>query len=208
MSSAPSQSPTIIHEGVISIRGPSFRAAVFAHTPLLFDKRERRGGYHRDDVLALATHRTTQSPLKVVREIIVHPKSPGDIERDVFFGDVDFRHGNWWSERITTVKDHWEEWRDKERIWSIGAGLKSSFHNRGIGCAALSTLFREWGIAQIGATEVRAETFVSNMGSNRIWEKLGFVKVESSEQPVIVPKIKTGGEAKEEKGHLWVWALP
>lgn len=57
------------------------------------------------------------SPLKVIREIL---SSSDTAQKDVYVGEVDLRHGHWWSERITPIKEHWEEWRDKERIWSIG----------------------------------------------------------------------------------------
>ncbi|KIK52838.1 hypothetical protein GYMLUDRAFT_49671 [Collybiopsis luxurians FD-317 M1] len=160
------------------------------------------------------------SPLKVIRETVaVGGRGQGEVDgdtthdrRDVYVGDVDFRHAHWWTERLTPVKEGWEGWRDRERIWSIGAALKSSYHNQGIGSAALLLLFTQWGIPQIGATEVRAETFASNVGSNRIWEKLGFVLHEHGEgsgSVRVVPKEKFGGEEdREEEERVWVWSLP
>jgi len=147
------------------------------------------------------------SPLKVIRELI-HSES-GASQRDIYVGDVDFRHGHWWSKRLTPIKGHWEDWRDKERVWSIGAMLKSSYHNRGIGSVAISTLFNQWGIPQIGCTEVRAGTYVSNIASNRLWEKLGFVHSGQLDGTVIVQKEKIEGEEnREERVQTLIWSLP
>lgn len=169
------------------------------------------------------------SPLKVIRELI-HSES-GASQRDIYVGDVDFRHGHWWSKRLTPIKGHWEDWRDKERVWSIGgelgfiffrgltdmiidivpylAMLKSSYHNRGIGSVAISTLFNQWGIPQIGCTEVRAGTYVSNIASNRLWEKLGFAHSGQLDGTVIVQKEKIEGEEnREEKVQTLIWSLP
>ncbi|KAE9404978.1 hypothetical protein BT96DRAFT_972801 [Gymnopus androsaceus JB14] len=115
------------------------------------------------------------SPLKAIRELIVDSTEGDDnsgsgSRRDVYIGDVDFRHAHcdWWTERLTPIKNNWEKWKEKEKFWSIGAVLKLSYHNRSIGFAAISTLFHQWGIAQIGCTEVRAETNVSNIESNHL----------------------------------------
>lgn len=89
------------------------------------------------------------------------------------------------------------------------AMLKTPYHNRGIGFIAMSTLFNQWGIPQIGCTEVRAGTYVSNIPSNRIWEKLGFVQSGLPFGTVTVQKEKIGGEEnKEEKDQVLIWTLP
>jgi len=147
------------------------------------------------------------SPLKVIRETI---DSEGSDKRDVYVGDVDLRHGTWWSERLTPVQDHWEEWRDKERVFSIGAALKPQYHSRGIGSIAMDVLFNQWGIPIIGCTEVRAGTYTSNVRSLRVWEKLGFVRAPGiPETTVIVQKEKIGGEeGRVEKQCTLIWSLP
>ncbi|KAE9392786.1 hypothetical protein BT96DRAFT_1000078 [Gymnopus androsaceus JB14] len=166
------------------------------------------------------------SPLKVIRKVIIDSESGSNMAgesqtdslRDIYVGEVDLRHGHWWSERMTPVKDHWEDWRDKERVWSIGAMLKPSYHNLGIGSSAISTLFYQWGIPHIGCTEVRAGTYVSNVASNRLWEKLGFVHSGLPNGRVVVQKeklIELGlaeergeKEEKEEEDQVLLWTLP
>jgi RimJ/RimL family protein N-acetyltransferase len=37
-------------------------------------------------------------------------------------------------------------------------------------------VLNEWAVPQMGCTEVRAQCFMSNLGSVKLWEKHGFVE--------------------------------
>jgi RimJ/RimL family protein N-acetyltransferase len=53
--------------------------------------------------------------------------------------------------------------------------LAVSHHGRGIMTAAIGLLMTAWGIPRMGVHHVVAHTFVGNIGSNRVFEKNGFV---------------------------------
>ena len=41
--------------------------------------------------------------------------------------------------------------------------------------AAIKTLMQAWAIPRMGVRQIRVETFTDNIGSRRVFEKLGFV---------------------------------
>ncbi len=47
--------------------------------------------------------------------------------------------------------------------------------------AALGTIIREWMVPRMAARKIRAEVFVGNIGSRRVFEKNGFVLEETVE---------------------------
>lgn len=53
--------------------------------------------------------------------------------------------------------------------------LAASHHGRGIMTAAIGLLMTAWGIPRMGVRHVVAHTFAGNIGSNRVFEKNGFV---------------------------------
>ncbi|KAI0669772.1 acyl-CoA N-acyltransferase [Trametes maxima] len=64
---------------------------------------------------------------------------------------------------------------DPDIIWCIGDYLAPSHHGKGIMTAAVKGLLHQWGIPRMGVRQVRVETFADNVGSRRVFEKLGFV---------------------------------
>ncbi|OSD03197.1 acyl-CoA N-acyltransferase [Trametes coccinea BRFM310] len=94
---------------------------------------------------------------------------------------------------ITLVRERWPDLEDKEAkatleranaakedgdpsiVWCIGDYLAPSHHGKGIMTAAIRTLLDKWAIPRMGVRQIRVETFTDNIGSRRVFEKLGFV---------------------------------
>ncbi|KAI0328499.1 acyl-CoA N-acyltransferase [Cubamyces sp. BRFM 1775] len=113
-------------------------------------------------------------PLRCLREV----REDGS---DVFLGDV------------TLLRERWPDLEDKELkeslakpnaerpigdpgiVWCIGDYIAPSHHGKGIMTAAIKTLMQEWAIPRMGVRQIRVETFTDNIGSRRVFEKLGFV---------------------------------
>lgn len=53
--------------------------------------------------------------------------------------------------------------------------VAGTHHGRGIMTAAVKTLMQGWMIPRMGARKIRAETFIGNIGSTRVFEKNGYV---------------------------------
>ncbi|KAI0686015.1 hypothetical protein BC835DRAFT_477629 [Cytidiella melzeri] len=68
---------------------------------------------------------------------------------------------------------------DKDIVWCIGDYLVASHHGRGIMSAALRTLVDCWMVPRMNARLIRAELFLGNQGSRRVFEKNGFVYEKS-----------------------------
>ena len=52
---------------------------------------------------------------------------------------------------------------------------------------ALQTLIDQWMIPRMNARIIRAEAFLGNKGSVRVFEKCGFVEREQVEHDIVVP---------------------
>jgi len=59
--------------------------------------------------------------------------------------------------------------------YGIGDWLAASHHGRGIMTAAIGLFLTAWGIPRMGVRHVVVHTFAENVGSNRVFEKNGFV---------------------------------
>ncbi|KAJ3908764.1 hypothetical protein F5879DRAFT_264869 [Lentinula edodes] len=95
---------------------------------------------------------TKGTPLTIIREVLATnlPECYNDqmrgenlvgvltTRRNVCVGDVDLRHAYWWKERLTPIKPHWEDSRDKEQIRCIGG--KYSIHIVYISCLRIALL--------------------------------------------------------------------
>ncbi|TCD65676.1 hypothetical protein EIP91_002303 [Steccherinum ochraceum] len=64
---------------------------------------------------------------------------------------------------------------DESIVWGMADALAKSHHGQGIMTAAIGTVIRDWMIPRMNARHIRAETFVGNIGSVRVFEKNGFV---------------------------------
>ncbi|KAJ7924711.1 acyl-CoA N-acyltransferase [Mycena leptocephala] len=106
--------------------------------------------------------------------------------------------------RRTPVNDAWEEWRTRTKVWGIGAALRPEYHGKGLGSAAVSIVLNEWAVPQMGCTEVRAQCFMSNLGSVKLWEKHGFVEEPELRGVVNVDEAKGGGV---ESDCVLIWHL-
>ncbi|TBU34788.1 acyl-CoA N-acyltransferase [Dichomitus squalens] len=88
---------------------------------------------------------------------------------------------------------------DPEIVWCIGDYLASSHHGKGIMTAAIRTFIRDWAVPRMGARRIRVETFADNIGSRRVFEKLGF----TYEKTVPVQKILNSGRTVDGMDILW-----
>ncbi|KAF4573300.1 hypothetical protein EYR40_003619 [Pleurotus pulmonarius] len=68
---------------------------------------------------------------------------------------------------------------DPDIMWTIGDYLASSYHGRGIMTDALDTLVHDWAIPRMKARQITVTAFKGNIGSVRVFEKLGFTLRET-----------------------------
>ncbi|KAF7436412.1 hypothetical protein PC9H_003245 [Pleurotus ostreatus] len=68
---------------------------------------------------------------------------------------------------------------DPDIIWTIGDYLAPSHHGRGIMTDALDTLLHDWAIPRMKARHIIVTAFTGNVGSVRVFEKLGFTLRET-----------------------------
>lgn len=121
-------------------------------------------------------------PLQFVDECPVrHIREVKDDGTDVLLGDVSFRRSPFEEvidevERKQTREDNAKKQAgDPTIVYAIGDWLAASHHGRGIMTAAIGLLMTAWGIPRMGIRHVVAHTFAGNIGSNRVFEKNGFV---------------------------------
>ncbi|KAJ7171650.1 hypothetical protein C8R43DRAFT_20945 [Mycena crocata] len=136
-------------------------------------------------------------PFSVLRE-----RKPDGSE--VYVGQVTIMYCGDDEKRLTPVNDAWEEWRTRTKVWEIGAALRPEYHRKGVASAAVSVIMNDWAIPQMGCTELRAQCFVSNVGSVKLWEKHGFVENPTLRGEVTVSEVKGGGV---EPDCVLVWHL-
>ncbi|KAG2042697.1 acyl-CoA N-acyltransferase [Suillus americanus] len=114
------------------------------------------------------------SPVRYLREV----KEDGT---DVLIGDVNFKRSPFEEvldevERKRLQEDNAKKQAGDPTIqYAIGDWLAASHHGRGIMTAAIGLLMTAWGIPRMGVRHVVAHTFAGNIGSNRVFEKNGFV---------------------------------
>ncbi|KAJ6522740.1 acyl-CoA N-acyltransferase [Mycena capillaripes] len=95
---------------------------------------------------------------------------------DAYVGQITMFYCGDEEKRQTPVNDAWEEWRTRTKVWEIGAALRPEYHGKGLASAAVNIMLNEWAVPQMGCTEIRAQCFMSNLGSVKLWEKHGFVE--------------------------------
>jgi len=114
------------------------------------------------------------SPVRHLREV----KEDGT---DIFIGDIQFRRGPFEevldeAERSRMQKENARKPAGDPTIqYAVGDWLSASHHGRGIMTSAIGLLISAWAIPRMGARHVVAHTFAGNIGSNRVFEKNGFV---------------------------------
>ncbi|KAI0094190.1 hypothetical protein BDY19DRAFT_911655 [Irpex rosettiformis] len=125
-------------------------------------------------------------PVRTLREV----QSDGS---DVFLGDVGCDRCGYpdvvdpeEKSRLTFTNDQLPP-GDKDIVWCIGDYLVASHHGKGIMSAAVSTLVSSWMVPRMNAQQIRVETFLSNRGSRRVFEKNGFVVEETVELKKVIP---------------------
>ncbi|KAG1812946.1 uncharacterized protein BJ212DRAFT_1276184 [Suillus subaureus] len=125
------------------------------------------------------------SPVRHLREV----KEDGT---DVLIGDVNFRRSPFEEvldevERKRLQEDNAKKQAGDPTIqYAIGDWLAVTHHGRGIMTAAVGLLMTAWGIPRMGVRHVVVHTFAGNIGSNRVFEKNGFVNRGPSNNGIIV----------------------
>ncbi|KAJ6620512.1 hypothetical protein B0H10DRAFT_1791818 [Mycena sp. CBHHK59/15] len=136
-------------------------------------------------------------PFAIVREVLADGT-------EAYVGEVTLFYCGDAEKRLSPVNDAWEAWRTRTKVWEIGAALCVEYHGRGIASAAVAVAMNEWAIPQMGATELRAQCFVSNTPSVKLWQKHGFVENPALRGEVKVSEAKGGGV---EPDMVLVWYL-
>ncbi|KAJ7493658.1 hypothetical protein FB451DRAFT_1360428 [Mycena latifolia] len=176
--------------------GPPFPLPVSASQRWLVKERKDVTGifaaYAEGKFLPAAT-----APFSILRET----KPDGS---EVYVGQVTVFYCGDSVKRLTPLNDAWEEWRTRTKVWEIGAVIHPDYHRTGLATAAVRVFMHDWVIPQMGATELRAQCFASNLGSVKLWQKFGFVEEPSLRGVVTVDEAKGGGI---EPDVTYIWHL-
>ncbi|KAG0709435.1 GNAT domain-containing protein [Suillus ampliporus] len=114
------------------------------------------------------------SPVRYLREV-------EENGTDVFIGDLVLKKSEFEDvidevERKRLQEENANKQADDPTIkYAVGDWLAASHHGRGIMTAAVGLFMSAWAIPRMGARHVVAYTFAGNIGSNRVFEKNGFV---------------------------------
>ncbi|KZP01195.1 hypothetical protein CALVIDRAFT_532812 [Calocera viscosa TUFC12733] len=146
-----------------------------------------------------------QTPLRFIRE--VRPDGSWMFIGDVGLMRCSFSEVQELEERAKLLEDNnAREVGDEAIVWMIGDYLISSHHGRGIMTSAIRTLLYTWAVPLMNCRTVRAYILTENVGSKRVFEKLGFALIATSEGGVPL-------QGKREKEHgtwtmEWKYAGP
>jgi RimJ/RimL family protein N-acetyltransferase len=135
-------------------------------------------------------------PVRSIREL----KDDGT---DVYLGNIAFKRCNWWDvpgpERDRLIAQNTAHpIGDPEIVWQVSGWSKnprhcseliihytdflaSSHHRRGIMSAVLAIVLEKWAIPRMHVHRMHVSVFVGNNGSVRVFEKNGFVLVDTLE---------------------------
>ncbi|KAG2128609.1 hypothetical protein DEU56DRAFT_915479 [Suillus clintonianus] len=114
------------------------------------------------------------SPVRYLREV----KENGE---DVLLGEVSFKRSPFEEVLDEVERKRLREENAKKQAgdptiqYAFGDWLATSHHGKGIMTAAVGLLLSAWAIPRMSARHVVAHTFAGNIGSNRVFEKNGFV---------------------------------
>ncbi|KAI0778311.1 acyl-CoA N-acyltransferase [Trametes elegans] len=139
-------------------------------TDAVFQELQRANEEHPDGPPAVVS----ACPVRILREV----RADGT---DLFLGDVMFVRERWpdimdaHEKESLAMPNAERPVGDPGIIWCIGDYIAPSHQGRGIMTAAIRTLIQEWAIPRMGVRLIRVETFTDNIGSRRVFEKLGFV---------------------------------
>jgi RimJ/RimL family protein N-acetyltransferase len=112
---------------------------------------------------------------------VCHLREVKEDGTDVFIGDINVRRSQFAEvldevERKRLQEDNAKKQAGDPTIqYGIGDWLAASHHGRGIMTAAIGLFLTAWGIPRMGVRHVVVHTFAENVGSNRVFEKNGFV---------------------------------
>ncbi|KAJ7279157.1 hypothetical protein C8J57DRAFT_1465341 [Mycena rebaudengoi] len=136
----------------------------------------------------------TEDPFTVIRERTADGT-------DVYAGQITVMGGEA-AAPDAPVNEAWEAWRNTSWVWDIGSAIRPEYQGKGLGTAAVSVLLNEWLVPQMGLTRLRAQCFVSNVASTKLWQKHGFVEKPELRSVVKLPEAK-GGEEETRMSLFW-----
>ncbi|KAJ7929034.1 hypothetical protein B0H13DRAFT_2652569 [Mycena leptocephala] len=118
-------------------------------------------------------------PVRSIREL-------KDNGTDVYLGNIAFKRCNWWDvpgpERDRLIAQNTAHpIGDPEIVWQVSDFLASSHHCRGIMSTVLAIVLEKWAIPRMHVHRMHVSVFVGNNGSVRVFEKNGFVLVDTLE---------------------------
>ncbi|KAI0375125.1 acyl-CoA N-acyltransferase [Pilatotrama ljubarskyi] len=135
-----------------------------------FEELQRANAEHSDEPPVLVS----ACPVRSLREVL-------EDGTDLFLGDIALVRERWPDVADDEEKDRLAKPNaekpvgDPEIIWCIGDYIAPSHQGKGIMTTAIGTILREWAVPRMGVRQIRVETFTDNIGSRRVFEKLGFV---------------------------------
>ncbi|KAJ7092368.1 hypothetical protein B0H15DRAFT_947929 [Mycena belliarum] len=104
---------------------------------------------------------------------------------DVYVGQVTAASAGADAKRFFPANAAWEDWRART---AVTAAIHPDYQRMGLATAAVRVFMHDWAVAQMGATELRAKCFASNIGS-----KHGFIEEPLLRGEVAVIEAKGGG---------------
>ncbi|KAJ7642863.1 acyl-CoA N-acyltransferase [Mycena rosella] len=118
-------------------------------------------------------------PVSSIREVL-----PDGTE--VYIGSIRVKRCNWWevqgAQRVRLMEQNaGRATGDPETVWQVSDYVASSHHRRGIMTAVLRTFLDQWAIPRMGVRHLHVSVFTGNEGSVRVFEKTGFVLVDTLE---------------------------
>ncbi|KAJ6498445.1 acyl-CoA N-acyltransferase [Mycena vitilis] len=130
--------------------------------------------------------RSLEDANSVTSVLVPAEDCPADGTDAVYLGNIGFKRYNWWEvqapERDRLIAENSSRQpEDPEIVWQVSDFLASSHHRRGIMTVALATLLEKWAIPRMRVHHIHISVFMSNSGSIRVFEKNGFVRVDTLE---------------------------
>ncbi|KAJ7782405.1 acyl-CoA N-acyltransferase [Mycena maculata] len=129
-------------------------------------------------------------PVRSIREV----KGDGT---DVYLGNITFKRCSWWevqgAQREQLIEQNTiRPAGDPNIIWQVSDFLASSHHRRGIMTVVLATILDKWVVPRMRVHHMHVSVFTGNNGSVRVFEKTGFVLVDTLEDCIEIRGEKRG----------------
>ncbi|WEW54852.1 hypothetical protein PRK78_000278 [Emydomyces testavorans] len=138
-------------------------------------------------------------PVRVIREVR-RTDDDGGVE-EVFLGDVAMSRHTFYEVRDEEERAERKRVNDEREAGDEEITGSSPHHGKGIMTAALKALI-DWAVINMNVHHIRALVSSENIGSCRVFEKNGFVLLETLKDVFVLPEIKGGGT---DSIHVFGW---